>query len=162
MTISSQIVPLVRRFNQSARGFGDDQRGHVVITFALTIVPILGLVGGAVDYTRANNARTAMQSALDSTSLMISKDAATLLASDLQTKAQAYFSAMFNHPEVATPTITASYAANSYIGSKVVVSNTSSMPTTEHYVLRGAGHGQAQRQRDDKPERFDGEPEHHD
>ena len=44
--------------------------------FALAIVPIIGLVGAAVDYSRGNAARTAMQASLDATALMLSRDAA--------------------------------------------------------------------------------------
>ena len=40
--------------------------------------PLIGAVGAAVDYSRANSARTAMQAALDSTALMLSKDAQSL------------------------------------------------------------------------------------
>ena len=41
------------------------------------VVPLIGAVGAAVDYSRANAVRTAMQAALDSTALMLSKDAQT-------------------------------------------------------------------------------------
>ena len=36
-----------------------DQRAGVAPMFALAIVPIIGLVGAAVDYSRGNAARTA-------------------------------------------------------------------------------------------------------
>ena len=42
--------------------------------FAIALLPILGFIGAAIDYSRATNARTAMQSALDSAALMVSKD----------------------------------------------------------------------------------------
>ena len=48
------------------------------MTFALAIIPMIGAIGAAVDYSRANSARTAMQAALDSTALILSKDAQTL------------------------------------------------------------------------------------
>src|SRR5258707_5355266 len=44
-------------------------------SLALGLVPLVGAVGAAVDYSRANSVRTAMQAALDSTALMLSKDA---------------------------------------------------------------------------------------
>ncbi len=40
------------------------QRGNVAMIFGLAIIPIVGMVGVAIDYSRANNARTSMQSAL--------------------------------------------------------------------------------------------------
>ncbi len=67
--------------------------------FGIVLVPLLTAVGMAVDYSRANSARTAMQAALDSTALMTSKDAATLTASEISTRAQAYFSALVNRPD---------------------------------------------------------------
>ena len=47
------------------------QRGNVVIPFALALLPIMGGVGAAVDYSRANSDKTAMQSALDATAFCI-------------------------------------------------------------------------------------------
>ena len=41
------------------------------------MIPIIGFVGAAVDYSRANSAKAAMQAAIDSTALMLSKDAST-------------------------------------------------------------------------------------
>lgn len=43
--------------------------GNVAITFAIATLPILGFVGAAVDYSRANSVKAAMQTALDSTAL---------------------------------------------------------------------------------------------
>ena len=48
--------------------------GNVVITFALTI-PIIGFVGAAVDYSRANSAKASMQAALDAAAFTLSKEA---------------------------------------------------------------------------------------
>ena len=39
--------------------------------FALGLVPMIGVAGAAVDYSRANATRTAMQATLDSTALMV-------------------------------------------------------------------------------------------
>ena len=41
--------------------------------FALAIIPVIGLVGAAVDYSRANSIRSAVQSALDATALAMAK-----------------------------------------------------------------------------------------
>jgi Flp pilus assembly protein TadG len=83
-----------------ARVFLADTRGNTTVIFALAVIPIFGSVGAAVDYSRANNARTAMQSALDATALMISKQALDLQTAQVQTKARAYFDAMFNRPDI--------------------------------------------------------------
>jgi Flp pilus assembly protein TadG len=46
--------------------FRRDQRGNIAITFAVTLIPILAAVGGAVDYSIANSQRAKIQAALDS------------------------------------------------------------------------------------------------
>jgi Flp pilus assembly protein TadG len=77
-----------------------DQRGGVAPMFALAIVPIIGLVGAAVDYSRGNAARTAMQAALDAAALMLSRDAAGMDPAEVTAKATSLFNAQFSRPEV--------------------------------------------------------------
>ena len=76
-----------------------NQKGGVAPMLALGIIPLIGTVGAAVDYSRASSTRTAMQAALDSTALMLSRDAQTLNAAQLDSKATAYFNALFHRPE---------------------------------------------------------------
>ena len=40
--------------------FLKDRRGGVAPMFAIAIIPVLGLVGAAVDYSRANSVRAGM------------------------------------------------------------------------------------------------------
>ena len=80
--------------------FVADQRGGVAPIFALAIVPIIGLVGAAIDYSRGNAARTAMQAALDATALMLSRDAAGMDPTQVSAKATSFFNAQFSRPEV--------------------------------------------------------------
>src|SRR5262245_11393993 len=47
-----------------------DRRANVALTFGITFIPVVALVGAAVDYSRANSTRVALQAALDSTALM--------------------------------------------------------------------------------------------
>ena len=70
MTYLDQAKPHPRRLPQG-------RAGNVAITFAFATLPIVGTVGFAVDYSHANSVKAAMQAALDSTALMLSKDAAT-------------------------------------------------------------------------------------
>ena len=56
--------------------FLSNTRGGVAPMMAVVAIPLLVAVRIAVDYTRANAARAAFQVALDSTPLMLSKDAA--------------------------------------------------------------------------------------
>ena len=46
--------------------FCSNNRGNVAMTFGLAAIPILGVMGVAVDYTRASHFRSALQSAVDS------------------------------------------------------------------------------------------------
>jgi len=77
-----------------------DNRGNVAPLLALAIIPIIGAVSASVDYSRANLGRSAMQSALDSTALMLAKEAQGLSASDVQSKASGYFNAIFTATDV--------------------------------------------------------------
>ena len=97
-----KAAPIARRIVSRARGFaarlaryarmfGADRGGNTTVIFAIAVLPIFGSVGAAVDYSRANNARTAMQAALDATALMISKQALDLQSTQVQSKARAYF-----------------------------------------------------------------------
>ncbi|RTL50265.1 MAG: pilus assembly protein TadG [Bradyrhizobiaceae bacterium] len=116
--------------------FGRDKRGNVAVIFAITLLPMLGLVGAAVDYARANNARTALQTALDTTALMISKDAAGLTASQIQTRAQQYFNALYTHSaEAPVSNFTAVYSANTGGGSSIILTANSAIQTDFMKVL---------------------------
>ena len=68
---------LLSRLSARARlsRFCSDRRASVVPIFAFAMIPILALTGTALDYSRANSARTAVQAALDATALTLSKEA---------------------------------------------------------------------------------------
>jgi hypothetical protein len=74
-----------------ARHFLRQCRGSAVPTFAIALVPMVGLVGTAVDYSRANSIRSQMQGALDAAVLAGARDDT---ASWIQT-AQNTFHAVF-------------------------------------------------------------------
>jgi Flp pilus assembly protein TadG len=90
------------------KSFFRDTRANFAPMFALTLVPILGFIGTAVDYSRGNSVKAAMQAALDSTGLMLSKDATGLTPEQMTAKANNLFSSMFNQPEAQNVTLTAS------------------------------------------------------
>ena len=56
---------LIDRLRSALRAFRTARGGNVVFTFALATIPIIGFVGAAVDYSRANSAKAAMQAAVD-------------------------------------------------------------------------------------------------
>jgi uncharacterized protein YegL len=64
-------------------------------------------VGAAVDYSRAAAVRTAMQAALDSTALMLSKEAQGMQQGSVSAKATEYFNAIFNEPKAKNATVAA-------------------------------------------------------
>ncbi len=101
--------------------FITDKKGGVLPLFALSIIPLFGFVGTAVDFSRANAVRTSMQAALDSTALMLSKEAPGLDAAQLQTKAQQYFTALFARPEAKNVVVNAPVFTNTG-GSKLTIS----------------------------------------
>ena len=61
----------LRNSVQALIRFVRGRKGNVAVTFALSLFPILGLVGAAIDYSRANSVKAAMQAAVDSTALML-------------------------------------------------------------------------------------------
>jgi Flp pilus assembly protein TadG len=107
---------MIKRLFERWRAFRTAQGGNIAITFALTLVPIMGFVGAAVDYSRANSAKAAMQAAVDSTALFLSKDAQGATSAQLNQKANDYFKALFNRTDVLniviTPTLTTPQAGS--------------------------------------------------
>src|SRR5947199_8328351 len=104
------------------------REGNVATMFAFAIIPVIGLTGAAVDYSRAASARTGMQAAIDATALAMAKLAPTLTQSELQQKSTAYFNAMFRHPEAKNLVITPTYTTAG--GSQVTISVSGSVDTT--------------------------------
>lgn len=117
--------------------FSRSDRGNIAVIFAIACVPILGFIGGAVDYSRVSNARTAMQAALDSAALMASRDAATngWNPSQTTTAAQSYFNALYNHPEVYNISFSASYNTGS--GTPTVVLTSAGSMATDFMKMVG-------------------------
>jgi len=101
--------------------------------FAMALLPVIGLVGAAVDFGRANTIRTEMQAALDSTALMLSKEAATDNKKQLQANAEKYFNAMFKQNSADNIKLDASYTQKG--GSAVTVNGSASVPTSFMGVL---------------------------
>src|ERR1700712_2568192 len=104
---------------------------NIAVTFPIALVPILGFVGAAIDYTRANSARSSMQAALDSTALMLSKDLSegVITSSQVTTKAQAYFAALYTNTDAKSVSVTAAYTANSPLGSTIQVIGSGAVTT---------------------------------
>ena len=95
-----------------ARALQADRSGNVAVIFGIAAIPVFGLVGAAVDYSRANSARTAMQVALDAAALTVAKEAANLTGGQVQNKAKKYFDAQFDRPDVKKLKLTFSMVSN--------------------------------------------------
>ncbi len=115
------------------RRFAQDKRGNIAVLFSIAAVPMLIFVGAAVDYTRASAARTAMQSALDSTSLMVSKDLASgvITSGQISDKAKSYFTALYTNNDASTVTLTTTYTPRDDSGSSSIsVTGSAQVPTS--------------------------------
>jgi Flp pilus assembly protein TadG len=98
------------------RSFLQDRRGGVAPMFALAVIPVVGLIGMAVDYSRANSLKAAIQAALDATALTLARSAPTLSQQStpeddkLQKAADAHFKAlMTDRPDATINPIVATY-----------------------------------------------------
>jgi Flp pilus assembly protein TadG len=119
------IISVLARLRRRVSDLRTRNDANVVITFALAIIPIVGFVGAAVDYSRANTVKTAMQAAADTTALMLSKSATSLTPTQLTTKANEIFGALFTRKEASGLAVNATYSSDS--GSQVVVKATASV-----------------------------------
>lgn len=124
----------VNRILRRAISFRSAKNGNVAVIFSFALVPLLLAVGVAVDYTRTNNSRTAMQEALDSAALMLSKEANGLSATDLQTKGETYFKALYTDPTAQNVSVKVTYTASTSAGSTLTMSGTGAMPTDFLYM----------------------------
>lgn len=61
----TRLEGLTRRLSSGARALFHDRRGGVAVIFGLALVPLAGLMGAALDYSRAANARTTAQASVD-------------------------------------------------------------------------------------------------
>lgn len=115
-------------FRRTIRDFAAHQGGNVVMLFSLSLIPLMSLTGIAVDYSRANAIKAAMQVAADSASLAVSRTAASLDQTALNDTAKSLFTATFSRREVATPSVDAIYSTTN--GSSVTINASAVMKTT--------------------------------
>jgi Flp pilus assembly protein TadG len=114
--------------------FLKDRRAGVAPLVALVAVPLMTAVGAAIDYSHAAAARSAMQNAVDSTTLAMSKDAAKIPQAQLATTADAYFKALFTRTDVEAVTVSAVYSSDN--GSQIV---TTASGTVKPYFVNLLG-----------------------
>jgi Flp pilus assembly protein TadG len=110
--LSMRILLSIRCVWELLRSFRRAQSANVAIMFGLTLVPLLGIAGAAIDYSRAASDRTKMQAAVDTTALMLAREAPGMTDADIQQKAQDYFKALMGNSEVYSLTITSTYSSS--------------------------------------------------
>ena len=54
--------------------FAADRKGAVALLFGLTLIPMLGFVGGAIDYANAYHTRSKLQNALDAAASAVGRE----------------------------------------------------------------------------------------
>lgn len=115
--------------------FLHDARANLAPTFALAMIPLFGFVGAAVDYSRANSARTSMQAALDSAALMLSKEAQGLTSEQLSTKAQDYFNGLTAGSDLKSAVVTPVFSSPQAGSFKLVLSGTSKIAAEFYHMV---------------------------
>ena len=108
--------------------FWRNQQGSIAPLLGIALIPLMAAVGAAVDYSQANAARANLQNALDSTALMLSKNAALQTNGALQTEATNTFNALFTATNAKNPTVTASYSTTN--GSQLVLTGSATVNTS--------------------------------
>ena len=110
--------------------FLDNTRGGVAPLAAVVALPLMIGVGVAMDYSKVNAARSAFQVALDSTALMLSKDAAMESKDQLQTEATNTFNALFSHPDVVPSSVHVTPNFTTSGGSTLTLSGSATVNTS--------------------------------
>ncbi|HVX98192.1 MAG TPA: pilus assembly protein [Pseudorhodoplanes sp.] len=93
--------------------FWKDIRGGAAPFLALAAIPVVGAVGAGIDYSRASAARTAMQAAVDSTALALSRTAQNMSGAQIQATAQNYINSIYQRPEVRDVQVVTTFASPS-------------------------------------------------
>jgi Flp pilus assembly protein TadG len=132
--ISVTVMPvasITRYIREAASRFAGANQGNIAVIFAFACLPLISFVGAAIDYSRVNSARSSMQSALDSTALMLSKDLSQglITASQINAKAQLYFGALYTNTDAQSVSISATYTANTSMGSTIQVNGSGAVMT---------------------------------
>jgi Flp pilus assembly protein TadG len=117
------------------RTFRHATAGNVMLTFALTTIPMVGFVGAAVDYSRGNSAKAAMQQAIDATGLILSRDAQSLSEAALKQKADQLFKTLINRPEIQNIVVTPVLYTPEESTFRLVVDATGKVDTTFTRIL---------------------------
>ncbi|OKO74250.1 TadE/TadG family type IV pilus assembly protein [Bradyrhizobium sp. NAS96.2] len=127
------------RVRAAARRFSTSRSGNVGVMFTFAMLPILAFVGAAIDYTRANSARSSMQAALDSTALMLSKDLTmgNITAAQIPSKAQSYFNGLYTNKDGQGIAVSATYTTPTSSAAATILLSGSGFVKSDFMQLAG-------------------------
>jgi len=123
----------IARLHESWQGIRAAKDGSTTTIFALAMVPVFGLIGATVDYSRASSMRAAMQNAVDTTALAIATAAPSQTSDQLHSSAESYFNAVFTRPDAQNIHVSATYSAAN--GTAVVVNASATVKTSFMRVM---------------------------
>ncbi len=109
--------------------FLNNRDGGAAPFLALSLIPLMGFTGAAIDYARANATKVAMQAALDSTGLALSKSADSMTGSSLAASASTIFNAQFNRPEAQNVSVVHQFSAPQQGSFSLKLTSTATIPT---------------------------------
>jgi Flp pilus assembly protein TadG len=113
------------------RALKDDESGAVAIIFALTLVPLIGFGGLALDYARVSMSHAMLQSAVDSAGLTVAHLPPDTSVAVVEQKALAWVKGRLAGQDVGPVTLTATRD-----GKKISFSATTNVETTLFRILR--------------------------
>lgn len=124
--------------------FWRSESGNVVVIFTLAVIPVLGLIGASVDFSRKSHALSELQIAVDSAALALSKMPLNTPQATLEAKARQYFNANFNESNVGDVSLTvtpnkgqlAVSAATAMSPSVTILSSVTTMPLAANATVK--------------------------
>ena len=93
------------------RQFLNDTAAGAAPFLALSLIPLMGFTGAAVDYSRANATKAALQTAVDSTGLILSKEAQNLTGAALSSRITEVFNAQFSRADAQNVAVSYQFSA---------------------------------------------------
>ena len=112
--------------------------GGVAPLMALGAIPLVIGVGAAVDYSRGNAGRTAMQAALDAAAIMAAKQ--SISAGQLTDDVQSYFNANFTRSDIKNLQVSANSSSNNGGGTTYSLTARGTLQTDFMSLTRGSHH----------------------
>jgi Flp pilus assembly protein TadG len=99
------MIAMLQGLRELLARFRSDRRANVTVTFALALIPTMGLVGAGIDYSRANSVKSRLQTSADAAALIAARGSYSSDAARV-TAATGAFNANYVVPSSpATPTV---------------------------------------------------------